>query len=218
MTTTALEAGVSQEEIPAVYGKIAWMYDAWAALTETRARRRALSLASIRDGESVLEVAVGTGLAFREAVAANPSGMTEGIDLTRPMLARARKKVIGLPGKHRLRVGDAHHLDFADRSFDVVLNSYMFDLLPEASFSVVLGELFRVLRPGGRAVIVNMGRGTKRRHRLYEAVYRMSPRLLGGCRGVELERSIAAAGFTDIAVEHVVEMGFPSEIIAARRP
>jgi SAM-dependent methyltransferase len=116
-----LEAVVSQERVPAVYARIARIYDLWAALTETRARRACLERAAVRDGESVLEVAVGTGLAFRELVRANPSGLTEGVDLTEAMLARARHKVAGLPGRHRLQVGDARHLEFPDASFDVLV-------------------------------------------------------------------------------------------------
>src|SRR5437868_4592101 len=98
MTTAKQDARIPQEAIPSVYARVAWIYDVWAALTETRARRACLVRAAVRDGETVLEVAVGTGLAFRELVCANPSGRTEGIDLTEAMLARALRKVEGLPG------------------------------------------------------------------------------------------------------------------------
>lgn len=215
--TTTLPAHVPQAEIPRVYGRIAPLYDLWAHVTERKARTACLDAAQLRDGEHVLEVAVGTGLAFRELVRRNPSGVTEGIDLTEPMLARARAKVAALPGRHRLRVGDAHALDFADGTFDLLVNNYMFDLLPEPDFGAVLGEFRRVLKPGGRLVLVNMAHGQSTPSRLWELVYRASPALLGGCRGVSLVPHLEAAGFHDLSRRYVTELGFPSEIITARR-
>jgi ubiquinone/menaquinone biosynthesis C-methylase UbiE len=213
-----LEAGVSQEEIPRLYGRIAPFYDFWAAGTEGRARRVCLERARVRDGESILEVAVGTGLAFRELVRANPSGVTEGVDLTEQMLDRARLKVAGLPGQHRLRVGDARHLDFADGTFELLVNAYMFDLLAEADFAPVLAEFRRVLKPGGRLAVVNMAVARGPSHQLYGLMYRLSPRLLGGCRGVALGPFLEAAGFVDVEVEVVSQLGFPSEVVTARLP
>jgi ubiquinone/menaquinone biosynthesis C-methylase UbiE len=211
-----LEARVPQDAIAALYGRLAWMYDAWAVLTETRARKMCIERAGVRDGERVLEVAVGTGLAFRELVRANPSGLTEGIDLTEAMLARAKAKVASLPGRHRLRVGDAHRLDFADGAFDLVVNNYMFDLMPEADFEPVLRELRRVLVAGGRLVLVNMAMSTRRRHRVYEWIYRLHPSLLGGCRGVEIGPYARRAGFSDVSTERITQLGFASEVVTAR--
>jgi ubiquinone/menaquinone biosynthesis C-methylase UbiE len=211
-----LEARIPQDAISAVYTRIAWMYDAWAMLTETRARRVCLERARVKDGERILEVAAGTGLAFRELVRANPSGLTEGIDLTEAMLARARRKVASLPGRHRLRIGDAHRLDFADDAFDLVMNNYMFDLLPEEDFVPVLRELRRVLAPGGRLVLVNMATSPRTTHRLYEWIYRLHPPLLGGCRGVTLGPFVQQAGFSDVHTEHLTQLGFASELVTAR--
>lgn len=201
------------------YTRLAPLYDLWAKLTETRARRRAVALAGVRDGESVLEVAVGTGLTFADLLQANPGGRTEGIDLTPAMLARARRRAESLEGTGtwNLQTGDAYALPFGDATFDVVHNAYMFDLLPEADFGRVLAEMRRVLRPGGRLVLVNMGQGRRWWHRIPEAIYRLRPQWMGGCRGVALADAVAAAGFEGSTREEVVQCGFPSEIIVARR-
>jgi len=61
-----LDAKIEKSRVAAIYRKIAPSYDLWAWLTESRARDRCLELADIQDGESVLEVAVGTGLAFEQ--------------------------------------------------------------------------------------------------------------------------------------------------------
>jgi ubiquinone/menaquinone biosynthesis C-methylase UbiE len=214
---TIVDARVKQEEIPGLYGKIAPFYDAWAALTESKARAAALRAANIRDGEKILEVAVGTGGLFRKLVEANPNGTTEGVDLTEGMLARARKKVADLPGRHNLQVGDAHALPFADASFDLVINNYMFDLLPVDDFAGVLGEMFRVLAPGGRLVLVNMARGGGLGPKIWAAVYKLNARFMGGCRGVEMAPYVGAAGFRDVKVERLIQFGFPSELVTATK-
>ena len=77
-----LEARVGQKDIGAVYDRIAPIYDVWGKLTETRARNRAIALADIKDGQSILEVAVGTGIAFCEILRRNPGGRNIGIDLS----------------------------------------------------------------------------------------------------------------------------------------
>lgn len=215
-TDRILDARVAQSDIPSVYTRLAPMYDFWAKLTEAHARQRCLEIAALRDGEDVLEVAVGTGALFVDLVRANPHGRTEGVDLTEAMLERARRKVAALPGRHPLRVGDAGALPFDDASFDLLANNYMFDLMPEAQFAPVLSEFHRVLRPGGRLVIVNMAHTDAWLLRAYERVYQLAPRLMGGCRGVHMETPVRDAGFEDVRVERVSQLGFPSEVVSAR--
>jgi ubiquinone/menaquinone biosynthesis C-methylase UbiE len=213
------EARLDKHRVAEVYRRIAPSYDLWARLTETRARDRCLEMAAIQDGEDVLEVAVGTGLAFEKILAANPSGRNEGIDLTEAMLARARNKArrSGLQN-YRLQVGDAYELDFPDDSFDVLVNNYMFDLLPEGDFSRVLGEFGRVLRSGGRLAMVNMTRGERWYNGIWERIYRMNPALLGGCRGVRLLPVLEECGFRQATRETISQMTFPSEIVHTIAP
>ena len=211
------EARLDKSKVPDTYRRIASLYDAWAWLTESKARKRCLELAAIQDGESVLEVAVGTGLAFERILEVNPSGRNEGIDLTDAMLARAERRAAQAGHtNYRLRVGDAYALDFAEDSFDVLINNYMFDLLPEPDFPRVLGEFRRVLRPGGRLVMVNMTDGEHWYNGLWPLVYRINPALLGGCRGVSLVPHLEATGFVRIEREYVSQATFPSEVIAAQ--
>jgi len=68
-------ARLGKTEVVATYKRLAPRYDLWAALTESRARRRCLELASVRNGETVLEVAAGTGLLFTELLNLNPEGV-----------------------------------------------------------------------------------------------------------------------------------------------
>ena len=210
------DARINQGHISDLYRKIAPGYDLWARLTETKARDLCLEIAAVQDGESVLEVAVGTGLAFERILKANPSGRNEGIDLTEAMLIRAEKRAASTGIKsYRLTVGDAYALSFPDNDFDVLINNYMFDLLPERDFLTVLAEFKRVLRPGGRLVLVNMTTGMRWYNSIWEWVYRVNPAWLGGCRGVEVLPVLGQIGFDTVGRQYVSQLTFPSEVICA---
>ncbi|UCG12113.1 MAG: methyltransferase domain-containing protein [Deltaproteobacteria bacterium] len=209
-----LEARIGKNDVPKVYAKIAPKYDTWGNLAESKARSRCLELANIQNGEAVLEVAVGTGLAFAEIIKANPEGRNEGIDLTEEMLDRARRRVEKSGMKnYRLELGDAYKLEFQCNAFDVLINNYMFDLLPEDDFPTVLAEFKRVLRPGGRVVLVNMAKAEHWYNYIWEIIYRISPASLGGCRGVYLMPYLKSIGFNQAKREFISQMTFPSEVV-----
>ncbi len=214
-----LPARLTGSAVTAAYTGMAPIYDLWGRLTETRARERCLEWAQIRDGEAVLEVAVGTGLTFAEIVKRNPAGRNEGVDLTPAMLERARRRAAarGLRNYH-LSVGNAYSLDYPAESFDVVVNNFMFDLLPEPDFVTVLAEFARVLRPGGRLVLVNMAHGERWYQRTWELVYRVAPALMGGCRGVELVQPLQGLGFKAVKRQFVSQATFPAEVVYAVKP
>jgi ubiquinone/menaquinone biosynthesis C-methylase UbiE len=214
-----LDAGLEKSKVAEVYRRFASSYDLWARLAESKARTRCLELAAIRDGESVLEVAVGTGIAFEQILRINPTGRNEGVDLTEEMLSHAKEKAkrTGIEN-FRLKVGDAYNLDYSDDTFDVVINNYMFDLLPEEDFSAVLTEFKRVLRPKGRLAMANMTIGNRWFDSFWRVIYRISPAWLGGCRGVYLLPYLELTGFKDTKREFISQMTFPSEVIYGVKP
>lgn len=212
------EAPLAQTEIPGLYDSLAPIYDGWAFFTESKAMKRAIELSGLRDGEAVLEVAVGTGLMFEEIVRRNSHGKNLGIDLSEGMLQRARERLArNAKGSYQLRQGNALALDVEDESIDLLMNSYMFDLLSPKDTNTALDEFARVLKSGARMVIVNMTHGRSRASRVYELILRRSPRRAGGCRAVQLAETIAQHGFEIDSVEYQQQCLFPSEIIAARK-
>ena len=127
---------------------------------EARARERTLDIAAVAAGERALDVGCGTGtlaLAARRRV--GTGGAVHGIDAAAEMIARARAKSArrGLPVT--FDVAAAQALPFADASFDVVLCTLALHHLPEAARAGALAEMRRVLKPGGRAMIVEIGHG-----------------------------------------------------------
>ena len=101
------------------------------------------------DGK-VLEVAVGTGLNLPFY---DPGLDVVGIDLSPDMIAIARRRALEAGRDIDLTVGDAHHLDFADGSFDTVVSTYSLCNIPD--LEQALGEMHRVLRAGGRLILVD---------------------------------------------------------------
>ncbi len=201
-----------------MYSWIAPTHDWLAVIVEPQARKRGLELAEIREGEQILEVAVGTGLSFKHILQKNKTGFNTGIDLTPAMLKRAQKRARKSgQANYALMLGDAYDLPFEDASFDLVINSYMFDLLPKSDFVPVLSEFSRVLKPGGRLVQINMTPGRAWYNGLWEGLYRLHPALLGGCRGVEMATHFEDVGFRDIHREYISQRTFPSEVIRGHK-
>jgi ubiquinone/menaquinone biosynthesis C-methylase UbiE len=212
----ALDARVSQNNIGAVYDKIAPIYDIWGKLTESRARNRAIELAEIKNGQNILEVAVGTGLAFYEIVKRNPNGTNLGIDLSPGMLGKAKKRLNKLSEvNYSLNEGTAFNLNVEDESVDTLVNNYMFDLIPFEDMNKILVEFKRVLKKNGKLILVNMTEGERFGSKLYDFIYNISPKTMGGCRGVKLTESLQQQGFKIKVREYYQQMLFPSEVILA---
>ena len=208
------------QRVVATYTRLAPVYEAWARLTETGPRRRVLALAAPRDGQAVLEVAIGTGAQLIELARLNPTGRTVGIELSDGMLAEARKKLTAAGVERRVELlrADALELPFEDQSFDLVVNSYMLDLLPRDDIPRALSEFGRVLRPDGRIVLSNMTIGERRRHRIWDALYARGINLTANCRGVLAAPVLEELGFEDVWREYTSQLGFPTEIVSAQKP
>jgi demethylmenaquinone methyltransferase/2-methoxy-6-polyprenyl-1,4-benzoquinol methylase len=179
------------------------------------------SAAGIGPNDRVLEVAVGTGSSMLEILKlVNPGNTVTGVDLSGRRLERTRRTVAQAGYRNvALHQADARDLPFDDGSFDVVINSYMLDLIPLADIPVVLGEFRRVLADDGRLVMVNMSRGggLTRWERLYRVTpARLVPYLYGGCRPVLMEQPVREAGFREVEREFIAG-GISSEVVTARK-
>jgi ubiquinone/menaquinone biosynthesis C-methylase UbiE len=129
-----------------VFRRGAWAY---AALTDTRAwRDDCAALAALLPTGRILDLGTGPGTASLELARASPKSRITGLDLSYAMLARARRHARdgGLPLS--FVQGDALRLPFADATFDGAAGHSVLYLLPDPL--AALGELLRVVRPGGR--------------------------------------------------------------------
>ncbi|BAX91246.1 ubiquinone/menaquinone biosynthesis methyltransferase [Mycobacterium shigaense] len=134
------------------------MTDVWTLGLHRMWKRQAMQLCALRPGERVLDVATGTGdLAFLEAAAVGPQGKVVGVDSCVPMLevARGRRR-----GPVDFQEGDAMGLRFPDESFDVV--TIGFGLRNVVDRIQALREFRRVLRPGGRLMVLDFSTPTSK--------------------------------------------------------
>ena len=182
-----LEAKVPQEDVGKLYDRTAWFYDIWASLTESKAQKRAIEIAEVQNKTTILDVAVGTGRLFRKIVKQNSDGKNYGIDISEGMLAKAKMKLSKEENKiYSLDIGSVFDINMDDGSVDILFNNYMFDLILFDQMDNVINEFSRVLKPGRKLVLVNMTKKEQFGAGLYERIYRISPTLMGGCRGVKL--------------------------------
>lgn len=225
MTAVAamIEAPVEVRHIRRAYDFYSFFYGRLMGPLEKKARMRGLDRAAIRPGERVLEVAVGPGATLVEIVKrAGQSGTVSGVDLSPKMLAVARERVRAAGfGPVDLREADARRLPFAGDSFDVLYNSYMLDLIPLAELPGIVREFRRVLRPGGRLVLVNLSKEGEEQRTWLERLYSSLPPwgvsyLMGGCRPVVLGNLVRQEGFVEVRREFMA-WPFPSEIVSARK-
>jgi ubiquinone/menaquinone biosynthesis C-methylase UbiE len=214
MNQEILEARYTHKEIVRKYNWIAPIYDLFGILMESKARQRALEMAAIQNGEKVLEVAFGTGLNFVEILKRNRCGWVNGIDVSMKMLERTKKRISKTGQKNfTLYLCDCRHLPFEDGAFDVLMNQYLLDILPVEDFIPILLEFKRVLKTGGRIVLVNMTKGERWVNQIYEEIYKLKPPLLAGCRGVMAQPFLEEIGFKKFQREFVSQLGFPSEVV-----
>jgi ubiquinone/menaquinone biosynthesis C-methylase UbiE len=142
---------LDRRTVETAYARWAPIYDAVCGPVMVKGRRAAAKAARVV-GDRILEVGVGTGLSFDDYDATTE---ITGIDLSAPMLAKARAKMASgrYPYVRDVQQMDAHRMSFADASFDCVVAQFVITLV--ANPEQVLSECHRVVKPGGRIILVN---------------------------------------------------------------
>jgi demethylmenaquinone methyltransferase/2-methoxy-6-polyprenyl-1,4-benzoquinol methylase len=149
--TGTLEEG----QVRAMFDRIARVYDLMNSVMTAgmhhRWRERAADLAAVGPGDRVLDVASGTGdLAIELARRVGPDGTVIGSDFSEPMLERARQKSAAVTWEQ----ANALDLPYPDDGFDAV--TVGFGARNFSDLDRGLAEMTRVVRPGGRVVVLEM--------------------------------------------------------------
>jgi demethylmenaquinone methyltransferase/2-methoxy-6-polyprenyl-1,4-benzoquinol methylase len=160
MGAGARSGTLEEGQVRAMFDRIAGFYDLMNSVMTAglhhRWRERAADLARVGPGDRVLDVACGTGdLAIELARRVGPAGEVVGSDFSEAMLERARQKDQGV----RWEWGNALELPYPDDHFDAVTVGFgarNFSDLPRG-----LGEMARVVRPGGRLVVLEITTPTR---------------------------------------------------------
>ncbi len=167
------------ERIRQMFDQVAAGYDArnrlFSADRDRAWRRRAASLAGLRQGQTALDLCTGTGKLAHELLPyVGPSGRVIGVDFSPAMLDLARRREPNV----EFRLGDVARLSEADATVDAV--TIGFGLRNLVDREGPLREMFRVLRPGGRLVILEFApprSGFLRAYRFY--LSRIMPAVAG---------------------------------------
>ena len=204
------------------YDRISGVYDLLSERSEEPLRRAGLEALDARSGEHLLEVGVGTGHCLVDlADAAGPSGLVVGMDLSPRMLSRSRRSLAassfgGASGAAwaPLVGADAVAMPYADASFDGIFMSFVLELFDNPEIPAVLHECRRVLRPGGRLVVVGISKEDRGwRVPILEWAHAHFPHLMD-CRPIYVRKSLEHAGFV-IETERREHLWVPVEIVRA---
>ncbi|MBI5310935.1 MAG: bifunctional demethylmenaquinone methyltransferase/2-methoxy-6-polyprenyl-1,4-benzoquinol methylase UbiE [Actinobacteria bacterium] len=169
MSETVTSKGTLPEhQVEAMFDRIAGRYDrmnsVMTAGLHERWRERAADLAEVKPGNHVLDVAAGTGdLSFELARRVSPGGSVTGADFSAEMLAVARQKqpaaLAGVDAEVVFEQANALELPYDDDTFDAV--TVAFGVRNFSDLDRGLSEMARVVKPGGKFVILEISTPTK---------------------------------------------------------
>jgi demethylmenaquinone methyltransferase/2-methoxy-6-polyprenyl-1,4-benzoquinol methylase len=183
------------------YDRISHAYDLISDAGEHKARETGEQALDVQPGECVLEIGYGTGnTMIHLATAVGDSGSVSGIDVSTGMLEVATKKLTskGFAERIDLSVGDARKLPYEDNTFDAVFASFTLELFPLEDIPVVLAEVARVLKPGGRLGVVSMatvqeGDNPSGLEKTYVWMHEHFPHIVD-CQPIDVVRLVENAG------------------------
>ena len=162
-----------------------------------------LAIASLKPGETVLDL--GSGAGFDCAIAAERIGINGrviGVDMTPEMIAKARRNLAG-KSNIEFRLGEIEHLPVADGTVDVIISNCVINL--SQNKEQVFAETFRVLRPGGRLAISDVIRIAPFEGTRWEGTAHICECISGSISAEELEAMLTAAGFESVRIAKKAE-------------
>ncbi|MBM3314515.1 arsenite methyltransferase [candidate division WOR-3 bacterium] len=172
-----------------------------------------VALASLRPGETVLDLGSGAGIdCFLAAQKVGSSGRVIGVDMTPDMVERARANARKSGAANvEFRLGEIEHLPVADSTVDIVISNCVINLSPDKP--QVFREAFRVLKPGGRLMVSDIVLDAPLPRRLRDSVAAYVGCISGASLKADYLALISTVGFADVKV--VAEDRFPVEAAAS---
>jgi phosphatidylethanolamine/phosphatidyl-N-methylethanolamine N-methyltransferase len=197
-------AALDSASIVEAYRRWANVYDTVFGGVSSRGRQQAVSLVNRLPGVDVLEVGVGTGLALPHY---NRDKRITGIDLSTEMLRKARERTRsdGLTHVKALHEMDAEATDFEDSSFDIAVAMFVASVVPNPKR--LLGEMRRLVRPGGNILMVNHFAASKGPRWWLERAMAPASRALGWHPDFAMDGIFSTDDLARIEVESVPPFG-----------
>ncbi len=180
-----------------------------------RFQRGVLARLGLGGHERLLDVGCGTGTLLAETLRRYAGVTAAGVDADTEILAIAQRRLRRHAARVTLHAARAETLPLPDDSFDAAVSTLTFHHLPTPAKRAALGEVFRVLRPGGRFLLVDFGIRPGRRVPWWEGLFETVEYLEDNVRGL-LPGFVADAGFTGVRPVHRRWPGI--EYLAAEKP
>lgn len=203
----------SRQAARTTYDRLSGWYDLLAGSEQTF-NSRGLAMLGVRHDERVLEIGSGTG--HTVAALSRHARLVAGVDLSYGMARAARRRLRqqGLQSDVLLGLADGTRLPFASGCFDAVFSAFTLELFDTPEIPVVLQEIWRVLRVGGRIglVALSLPERASVMVRVYEWFHRMLPAYVD-CRPIPAAGLVRQNGFTIRQRELGSMWGLPVEII-----
>lgn len=159
-----------------------------------------VTFSGIKEGDTVLDLGSGAGIdVFLAAQRVGPAGKAIGVDMTPAMIARAEANAVKIRAANvEFRLGEIESLPVEDAAVDFVISNCVINLVP--SKEKAFGEVFRVLKPGGRFTVSDIVMDG-----MLSDEARSNAALWAGCVSGAVERRkyidiITGAGFRDVRV------------------
>lgn len=164
-----------------------------------------VAIADLKEGETVLDLGSGGGIdVLLSARRVGPQGKAYGLDMTDEMLDLARKNAAkaGVKNVEFLR-GEMENIPLPGNTADVIISNCVVNLSPDKD--AVLGEAYRVLKPGGRFAVADIVTRGQMPGELQRSLELWAGCIAGALEENDYRAKLAAAGFDDIEIETVRE-------------
>ncbi|MEO5924540.1 MAG: methyltransferase domain-containing protein [Bryobacteraceae bacterium] len=207
------------EQTRRVYDAIARVYPLSTYFFHRKAHAYTLEHSGIRNGDRVLEIAMGSGEMFRKLVEINPAGTTIGLDLAPNMAAYSQKRIRREWPNAAAHCGavDVRNLPFADGSFDAIVCCYLVELLGHEDIYKTLTEAQRVLRPGGRFSLVVIGQNKPVFRFLYRIGGAIARAFWGRLVESEVPEMMRQSGLEIVKDHYLLQGYYPSRVLISER-
>lgn len=214
---------LSHQEARRVYDRIGTIQDS-QAFYEDVATRELIRHAHFSSAQAVFEFGCGTGR-FAHELLLNHLGAAaiyRAVDLSSTMVNLAKDRLTEFGSRVEVVLTDGEpRTSESDASFDRFVSNYVLDLLSDEDIGAVIAEAYRTLRPGGLLCLSSLSRGdatlSRAVARIWSVVHRIDPRIVGGCRPIDLLLFLDSGQWKICHHRAVAPYGIPSEAVIAER-
>jgi ubiquinone/menaquinone biosynthesis C-methylase UbiE len=214
---------LTRKDVKEAYNRLGRTLD-FLSFYEAPAVDALLEHGRFEEAASVFELGCGTGrfaerlLTYKLPEKAN----YQAYDLSPTMVCLAQERLSRFAERATVRLTDGClRLQVQDGRFDRFVCNYVLDLLPAEDTELVVNEARRVLAQRGLLCLISLTHGTTWGSRLmasmWQRLYSIIPKLLGGCRPVELAWINQVNGWDLVFGQVIVSFGIPSQVVVARK-